>query len=362
MHIVPLPVAQLPSYSSIALGPGGKENVRFGEALAEEEISMLVYQRLLVPAGRRRKALVLALLVICTAFPFVLLALRQFLASVGQTAQPVDEFTIAGRPAAVWKPTGPAPANGYPLIVFSHGFTGCGMQSVFLTAGLARAGYLVLAPDHHDAACGPNHTGRLFEKLSTMRSVEPFQQPELWSDATYRDRGDDVKAILDEVLSQPTWQGVRIDPNRVGLAGHSLGGYTVLALAGAWPSWRDSRVKAVLALSPYCAPLLQKGDLQHLNVPVMYQGGTLDFGISPFIRKTRGPYDQSSSPKYFVDLAGAGHFAWTNLNKTYQPVINRYAIAFFDRYLKGTTNPDPLPELVNPPWPTDVKAVKFAAH
>ena len=32
------------------------------------------------------------------------------------------------------------------------------------------------------------------------------------------------------------------------LAGHSLGGYTVLALAGAWPSWKLANVRAVLAL------------------------------------------------------------------------------------------------------------------
>src|SRR5579872_3176388 len=58
--------------------------------------------------------------------------------------------TIAGRDVAVWKPEGAAPASGYPLILFSHGYTGCNTQSVFLMRALAHAGYLVLAPNHKD--------------------------------------------------------------------------------------------------------------------------------------------------------------------------------------------------------------------
>ena len=40
----------------------------------------------------------------------------------------------------------------YPLIVFSHGLGGCGYQSVFYVENLARAGYVVAAMDHKDAA------------------------------------------------------------------------------------------------------------------------------------------------------------------------------------------------------------------
>ena len=170
--------------------------------------------------------------------------------------------------------------------------------------------------------------------------------------------GADLEAILDAILKEKSFQGVPIDSSRIGLAGHSLGGYTVLALAGAWPSWKDRRVKAVLALSPYCAPFIKKGDLGHLDVPVMYQGGTLDVGITPFVRRPGGAYDLTSAPKYFLDLAGAGHFAWTNLNKSYQSIIDDYAVAFFDRYLKGT--PGPLAHLVEPPWPQYVSDLKYA--
>jgi predicted dienelactone hydrolase len=306
------------------------------------------------------KKLGLALLAVLVIISIASFALRQFLASVGRTRQAVSVIDIAGRRVAMWKPAGPAPPDGYPVILFSHGFTGCGTQSVFLTAGLAQAGYFVLAPDHHDAACGPGHEGPLFEKFSTMRSEQPFHDPDAWSDATYRDRGDDLEAILDTILKGKSFQGVPIDSSRIGLAGHSLGGYTVLALAGAWPSWKDPRIKAVLALSPYCTPFISKGNLGHLDVPVMYQGGTLDLGITPFVRRAGGAYELTSAPKYFVELDGAGHFAWTNLNKSYQSLINDYSIAFFDRYLKRTKTPDPLARLIDRPWPKDVSDLKYS--
>ena len=313
-------------------------------------------------ATRRRvlKRLGLALLALLVLLLAAAFALRQFLEYFGRAAHNVVEIEIAGRHVAVWKPAGGAPPEGYPVVLFSHGFMGCGVQSVFLTQGLARAGYFVLAPDHRDAACGRSHEGRIFERLSTIRSEEPFHSPSTWSAATYRDRGADLEAILDTILKNKSFQGVPIDAGRIGLAGHSLGGYTVLALAGAWPSWKDHRVKAVLALSPYCTPFIAKGDLEHLNIPVMYQGGTLDFGVTPFVRRAGGAYDLTSSPKYFIELDGAGHLAWTNLNRSYQSVVNEYAIAFFDQYLKARVDVDPLAKLLGRPWPDDVKELRYA--
>ena len=312
--------------------------------------------------GRVLKRLGLALLSALLVLFLVFLVYHLFLVMIGRTPHAVAEINIAGRRVAMWNPAGPAPPDGYPVILFSHGFTGCGTQSVFLTEGLAQAGYFVLAPNHFDAACGTGmgHQGALFAKLATTRSERPFHNPGAWSEATYRNRGADLEAVLDTMLKEKSFQGVPIDSNRIGLAGHSLGGYTVLALAGAWPTWKDRRVKAVLGLSPYCAPFILKGDLAHLGVPIMYQGGTLDFGITPSVRRPGGAYDLTSAPKYFVELGGAGHFAWTNLNKSYQSVINDYAIAFFDRYLKGTTSPDPFTHLLDRPWPKGVSVLKYA--
>jgi predicted dienelactone hydrolase len=246
-------------------------------------------------------------------------------------AQEVQHVSVAGRDVAVWKPSGTSPPNGYPLIVFSHGFTGCNTQTKFLMQALAKAGYLVLAPNHKDAGC---HSGRHFSN-GGQKPEEPFRDAAKWNLETYRDRREDMEAVLNAALSTSEFGGVPVDTQRVGLAGHSLGGYTVLGLAGGWVEWKDTRIKALLALSPYCSPYLIKGQLANLNIPVMYQGGTRDFGVTPMVNKRGGAYDLSSKPKYYVELDGAGHFAWTDLNHAYASPIDAYSVAFFNAYLKG---------------------------
>jgi predicted dienelactone hydrolase len=255
----------------------------------------------------------------------------------------------------MWKPAGPAPAEGYPLIVFSHGFTLCETRSQFLTSGWAHAGYFVLAPHHHDGACRGNMIGKL-----AQGPEEPFRDPEAWSDATNRDRRDDVEAVLDAALKDKSFEGVPIDSNRVGLAGHSLGGYTVLGLAGAWPSWKDQRVKAVLAMAPYCIPFFKTGNLGHLGVPVMYQVESGDFAITPTVTRAGGGYDLTSAPKWIVEFGMGGHLSWARAEPLPHGPMERYALAFFDRYLKGATSPDPLAALADARQPRTVKRVDHA--
>ena len=50
-------------------------------------------------------------------------------------------------------------------------------------------------------------------------------------------------------------------------------------------------MRAVLALSPYDQPYLAHHTLGGLAVPVMYQTGTLDFGIGPSVTRVAGGYD-----------------------------------------------------------------------
>jgi predicted dienelactone hydrolase len=251
-----------------------------------------------------------------------------------------------------------APAAGcaaYPMIVFSHGFGGCGTQSLFLTESLARAGYIVVAPDHKDAGCKVDQPR---EGMRFERAEEPFRQPQKWDDSTYRDRQRDIRTVLNEIPRQPAF-GKQIDADRIGMAGHSLGGYTAAAMAGAWPSWRDGRIKAALLLSPYVEPFLFKETLGGIRVPVMYQGGDRDFGITPQVRKPGGAYDQTRPPKYFAEFHSTGHLGWTILIcQPYGAVpacmdqsarareIDEYGVAFFNHYLKG--RPEGILERPNP--------------
>jgi predicted dienelactone hydrolase len=100
----------------------------------------------------------------------------------------------------------------YPLIVLSHGTGGSSVQMMWLGRYLAARGYITAAVNHHG---------------NTAAESQPFAQGFL----LYWERARDLSAVLDKLLADPLF-GPRIDRERIGAAGFSLGGYTVIAIAG----------------------------------------------------------------------------------------------------------------------------------
>lgn len=100
----------------------------------------------------------------------------------------------------------------YPLVVISHGTGGCAPGMLWLGHHLAEQGYIVVAANHHGNTCGE-------AKLDPRGFLLWWERPQ------------DLTAILDHVLADPVW-GPRIDRQRIGAAGFSLGGYTMIEIAG----------------------------------------------------------------------------------------------------------------------------------
>lgn len=245
--------------------------------------------------------------------------------------------TIGARDAAVWYPTTekespytfsneltgsvakdatPSSCQRFPLIVFSHGLGGCGLQTVFMTEQLARAGYIVVAPDHADAICSVR--GGL--RKGAQGSEASLIQPETWSDATERDRRDDLAQTLDWMINASPWRPA-IDSQKIGGIGHSLGGYTLAGMAGAWPNWKDRRLQSAVLLSPYIQPYLKRRLIENITIPLMYQGAQFDVGITPFVNGMNGALSMGSMTKYYAELKGGSHFEWTNLVCLGQPTV-----------------------------------------
>lgn len=237
------------------------------------------------------------------------------------TAQTVEKRQLAGRPVVIWLPKSTAAA---PAVMFSHGWRGVNNQSAPLMRALAKAGYAVVAPNHKDALFG---TG-----IPPDPQVS-FDEPTLWTAETYRDRAVDLTEVWAAFKSE---YKNRVDPSRLVLMGHSLGGYTAMGLSGGVPAWDQYGFKplAVVCYSPFTTPFLEHGSLA-LRAPVMYQGGTEDDFITPPVARPGGTYERSSKPKAFVEFEGAMHTSWSVLDPDYEEPIEAYTLAFLDHFVKG---------------------------
>lgn len=234
-------------------------------------------------------------------------------------AQTLDRRELRGRPVLIWWPKKAVKA---PVVLFSHGYRGVNNQSAPLMRSLAKAGYVVVAPNHRDGLFG------------TGVPPEPqvsFDEPALWTAETYRDRAEDLRDSWSLVKGD-----ARVDPSRLVLMGHSLGGYTAMGLSGGVPAWDGYgfHPRAVVCFSPYTTPFLEHGPVV-LRAPVMYQGGSEDDFITPPVARPGGTYERSSRPKAFVEFEGAIHTSWTLLDPDYEELIADYTLAFLDHFVMG---------------------------
>jgi predicted dienelactone hydrolase len=200
----------------------------------------------------------------------------------------------------------------FPLVLFSHGNAGIRFQSIFLAAHLASHGYVVASPDHQ---------GNTFiDILSGV--IDPL-------DSEAINRPLDMKFLLDQLLamnaSDPFLAGT-IDDTRVGMSGHSFGGYTTFALAAGAAA--DPRMKAFLPLAP--AAVFDPTFFAGITAPILIMGGTLDV-TTPFDANQATPFAHLPSGAPVVglgEITGAGHFTFSDICEVPRNLVG--AIGGFD--------------------------------
>jgi len=286
------------------------------------------------------------------------------------TRNPAITATLHGRAvrdAATLTNTG-----AMPLVIISHGYPGNRYLMSHLGENLASKGYVVASIDHRD---------------STYNDQQAFA-------STLYNRPLDQLFVLDQMAalsgSADGFLSGMIDTEQTGIVGYSMGGYgLVINLGGGYsdglvandvappnglalrhaatnPEFRehlDPRIKAGFAVAPWgmAAGVWNPDDLNAIEVPTFYLAGSVD-GTAGYEDGTRAIYENAThSDRYLLTYVNAGHNAGapiplpveilSNDDKTgashytdpvwdsvrMNNIMDHFATAFFDYYLKGNT-------------------------
>ena len=261
--------------------------------------------------------------------------------SVVEPGTPRTLGTVVWYPSTVATPLDPAyaavldapldPAGApYPVVMFSHGSCGYAAQSTFLTALLASYGYVVVSPPH------PGNTLLEFPLCAT-----PGVQV-----ASAVERPRDVIFALDQMLAANADPGSpfagSMDPERIGMMGHSFGGFTTYGVLPLEP-----RFKVAVPLAPAVPgrPLVA--------IPSLTMLGEIDSRVDN--DAIRAAYDRALPPKLLVEVEDAGHYAFSDLCFTSgdcnppttttqgesHDLVRRWVLPFLERYLAGRPGAEP---------------------
>lgn len=210
-----------------------------------------------------------------------------------------------------------APVEGerLPVVAISHGKGSSPWTFRGLAAHLARAGFVVALLEHPGNSRSDNSLDGTAANLIN--------------------RPRHVRLVLDAVFADEALRAHLA--GSVSVIGHSIGGYTALALAGGYPSSiphespdgqahpipveHDPRVGALVLLTPAAPWLMGEGALARVDAPILLLAGQLD---------------EHASPEHYVDplllglrhnrrvtsrvVPGAGHFSFQS---PFPPAMSR---------------------------------------
>jgi predicted dienelactone hydrolase len=247
--------------------------------------------------------------------------------------------------------------HSLPLVVLSPGYTNSRATLSSLAEDLASHGYVVAVVDHTYenrattfpggrvvgcASCEVDHLEGFDEKLAQGRTA-------------------DVSFVLDELTGRhPKWRGASlIDPSRIGMSGHSVGGASTIPAMVA-----DSRIRAGIDIDGSThVPIPDPG----LARPFMFMGS-----MDNYVPGSTGPYrnwerdwPRMTGWKRWIMVTGTAHASFTDIGlfagqfgvdigatidaERASAITRVYTRAFFDQHLR--CRPQPLMSRPSPKYP-----------
>ncbi len=227
---------------------------------------------------------------------------------------------------------GRLPSTRLPLIMLSHGTGGGRLTLEWLAQALVKKGFVVAAVDHF---------GNTYDNKIPLMFFEFWQRPL------------DIRYVLTRLLAEKELGSI-LDSSRIGAAGFSIGGYTVIGLAGGEvdvpammryyktighreiefpelpglskmlddstlnadvehiPDLKDDRIKAVLSINPGLGSgFIRPKQVKRISSPVFIIGCQSD-SMAPAIPNARHLHKLIPASEYYEFPGNTGHYVMLN--------------------------------------------------
>jgi predicted dienelactone hydrolase len=237
------------------------------------------------------------------------------------------------------------PAGKTPVVIFSHGLGDAPAAAQEEAAHLASYGFVVAAPQH------PGSDSVQKDAFIAGTSKELYQIND------FLDRPRDVSFLLDELerRNATDFEG-RLNLTQVGIGGHSFGGYTALALAGATIdfdylatacnrrfrylnvslllqcdalklpreayNFRDPRITAVIIKNPVNSSVFGPQGLAQVDIPVLVASGSHDPATPAVFEQFQTFPWFTVQPRYLVLMEGQAHIDISDLDVGLAQMLN----------------------------------------
>ncbi|MEA5532919.1 alpha/beta hydrolase [Crocosphaera sp. XPORK-15E] len=261
-----------------------------------------------------------------------------------------------------------------PVIIFSHGLASRPEDFLKEANYLASYGFIVVIPQH---------PGSDYQQIQNL--LEGYRR-EVFEVNEFVNRPQDISYVIDQLerRNKVDFEG-KLDLKNVGVVGHSFGGYTALAIAGATIdfdnlkqecnqelsylntslllqcralklerkdyNFRDERVTAILAVNPVNSSIFGQKGLSKIQIPVFIGAGTYDPATPAIFEQVRSFPWFTTPHKYLVLIEGQAHLDFSNLDAGITNLIasvpnltlpspellsqynNALTLAFFETYI-----------------------------
>lgn len=228
-------------------------------------------------------------------------------------------------PVSLWLPDGRK--TKHPLLIFSHGAFGVANSNLSLFKELASNGYIVASLSHpyHSFKTELSDGKKIYVDSAFFKAVMNSQGTKNL-EATQKEfnewmsiRVEDISFVMDSILADETY-AASIDPEKIVLAGHSLGGAAALAVGRN----RSNKLLGIIALeSPFFGDIVGiKGDKflftdKEYPLPVLHFYSDALWGKLDEITTYEMNQNllESNDPKFVnVHIKGSGHIGLSELS------------------------------------------------